>query len=60
MAAIRQNTTKDIAKKAEDGKTVFTVGPFDSEEDAEKLTALIKSAGINEVSYIKVGNLQTK
>ena len=60
MSAIRQSTSKDIAKISENGQTVFTVGPFDSEEEAEKLTTVIKATGVNEVSYVKVGNLQTK
>ena len=60
MAAIRQATNRDIAKKVENGQTVFSVGPFDSEEDAENLTTVVKATGVSEVSYIKVGNLQTK
>lgn len=60
MAAIRQTTSKDIARKDENGQTVFSVGPFDSEQEAENLTAVVRATGVTEVSYIKIGNLQTK
>ena len=47
-------TDRDIAKIAEDGKTVFLVGPLGSESEAEKLQAMIKISGIDETSIVKL------
>ena len=54
IKAIRQMTDRDIAKIAEDGKTVFLVGPLGSESEAEKLQAMIKISGIDETSIVKL------
>ena len=54
IKAIRQMTDRDIAKIAENGKTVFLVGPLGSESEAEKLQAMIKISGIDETSIVKL------
>lgn len=56
IKAIRQTCDKDIAKVSEDGKTVFLVGPLDSEEQAEKLKAVVVISGIGDVSVVKLDN----
>lgn len=54
MKAIRQCTDRDIAKIMEDGKTVFVVGPLDSEAAAEKLESMVRVTGLEQVSVVKM------
>ena len=56
LKAIRQVTDRDIAKAVEDGKTVFLVGPLDSEADAGKLCTMVRISGIDEVETVKIEN----
>ena len=54
IKAIRQVTDKDIAKVTEEGRTVFLIGPVDSEEEAEKLKAMVEISGIGDVGIVEL------
>lgn len=56
VKAIRQASDRDIVRAQEDGRTVFSVGPFNDISAAEKLEAAIKATGIDAVSIEKIGN----
>lgn len=46
LAAIRENTTKDIAKAAIDGVMKFVIGPFTNKTQAETLANAITAKGV--------------
>lgn len=56
LKAIRQVTDRDIAKVADEGGSYFVVGPLNSKEEADKLSAMVKITGIENVSVIKLAN----
>lgn len=43
--AVQQNTNKDIIKSPAKGNTIYSVGPFATLADAEKLQAQLKASG---------------
>ena len=60
LKAVNQAGAKDVAKMEQDGKTVFTAGPFYSLRKAEETAAAVRAAGVQEVSVIKIGNITSK
>lgn len=56
VKAVRQVTDCDIAKVAEEGRNVFIIGPLDSEDEAEKLGAMIRISGLDNVKVAKIDN----
>ena len=60
LKAVSQAGAKDVAKMEQDGKTVFTAGPFYNLRKAEETAAAVRAAGVQEVSVIKIGNITSK
>lgn len=50
VKAVAVQSGKDVAKIVEGGTTVFVAGPFDDREEAEKVAAALKAAGISNLS----------
>lgn len=59
IKAIAQMCTKDIAKTANDGRTEFTVGPFDDRDEMEKVMTAIRAAGETDVTAVRIGEKKT-
>ena len=59
IKAIGQMCTKDIAKTANDGRTEFTVGPFDDRDEMEKVMTAIRAAGETDVTAVRIGEKKT-
>ena len=48
--AVRQATSKEIARTVVDGKTQYIVGPYASKDEAEKVAAVLQQSGFSAVS----------
>lgn len=47
---------KDIARTEKDGKITYIVGPFDDRSLVEKVMVAVRAAGVEDVTYVRIGN----
>jgi hypothetical protein len=47
---IQENTDRDIAMQTEEGKNVYYIGPFDSQQNAQQIVSLLENIGAQKVT----------
>lgn len=52
--AIRERSDKDILRLTDGAATVYEVGPFESKEECEQLSAVLLTAGVSSVSVSEI------
>jgi hypothetical protein len=51
---LKENTDRDIARQNEDGKSVYYIGPFDSQQNAQQIISLLENIGTEKVTIKEI------
>lgn len=51
---LKENTDRDIARQNEDGKNVYYIGPFDSQQNAQQIISLLENIGAEKVTLKEI------
>ena len=55
-AVVQQAGGKDVARLEEEGRTIYSVGPFSNEAEAEKIYLFVNGMGYGKASVTKVNH----
>lgn len=59
LKAIKENCDKDLAKTVEDSSTIYVIGPFEKEVDAEKLAAILREISDLDIQITQKNQIKT-